>query len=120
MWWRLPFALSVAAIVSSSSPPCANLFELELGLYPPRILHVAGRHVGAVYLDHVRLEVERGAEDDEFLRLTGSVGAWVVGLLEMLFLSRELQSEFVPRAYSTHQCFPVPKAGQTLALDCLS
>ena len=90
MWRGVAVSLALAIrTVAPSAPPgrCPDLFKLELGLYAARVPLVARRHLCAVLLHHVRLEVERGAEDDEFACEAGRLRAWMVGLREVLFLS---------------------------------
>ena len=89
MWWGVAVSLALAIrTVAPSAPPgrCPDLFKLELGLYAARVPLVARRHLCAVLLHHVRLEVERGAEDDELLREALGAPAGVVRVCEVLFL----------------------------------
>ena len=93
MGWRLtvPFPVPVPvpiafAPATAMASTVANLLKCEFSLNSTCVLLVACGHITAVYLDHVRLQVERRVEDDKFLGEALCLRAWVVGVCEMAFL----------------------------------
>lgn len=81
--WRLRTWRRLALSCASAS---AAVDLLELDVDPARGLFVAGRHVCAVFFDHVSLEVEQGPENDEFALLARGVRTGMVRVVEVLLL----------------------------------
>lgn len=91
--WGLALALAITAIPSATPPVSpADLLEFEIGLYPARVLLIARAHVSAVFLDHMRFEVEGGVEDDELVCEALGLAARVMCLVEVPFLRVEKES----------------------------
>ena len=93
MGWRLtvpfPFPVPVPitfAPTSAMASAVTNFLKREFSLNSTCVLLVACGHITAVYLDHVRLQVERRVEDDKFLGEALCLRARVVGVCEMAFL----------------------------------
>ena len=82
---RLSFA-TMCPPAPAPSCPTAHFFELKVGLYTTCIFFVARGHLGAVFVYHVCLEVQKRPEDHEFACETLRLVTWMVRVREVLFL----------------------------------
>ena len=95
MGWRftVPFPVPVPiafAPTTAMASAMTNFLEREFSLNSTGVLLIACGHIAAVYLDHVRLQVERRVEDDKFLGEALCLRAWVVGVCEMALLYKAI------------------------------